>query len=284
MKENKDKFHLQPTSAAVLYLGQSIYKGNPHIEKYISQIDLSGGEVMVQQIRSFFPNAEEFLDYRKYYHHNFILDRVRASAEPMQVVILAAGYDPVSVQLLAEEDKKIRRIFEVDMSGFAEKENLFRQIQVPHMDKIEFIEANLTNSNLVEILRDRGFDPGKPAIISMEGITYYLSKQQFVGLLGSFATPGKTNAFSVEYAFPPQDCATPEWTQLQEKALGLLSKTVNMSILCYSTGEIESLVKSLEAVDVRIQTFADLEKYRFGANKTFQQKGEGCFEFLCFNI
>ncbi len=279
-----EKAHLEPTAAMALYLGQAIYAGNAYIEQYLQRVDLSSGVPMAEKMKMVLPALIPVSENRKYVYHQHILKSLHASQSPAEVIILGVGYDPVSVHLLNTEADRIERILEIDMSSLALKKTLFEEIRAPHMHKIKFLQTNVLAENFQDSLQTHGYDRSKPAIVTMEGMVYYLQPQQLVDLLRPFRSANQTNSFCIDYIYPWENSATAEWQKQHQMVQGIVEKSVGLPHYIYSAQQMVELVKNAGGVDIEVQTMHDVEKLRTGDNRFFTQRGTGIFEFITFKI
>ena len=120
-----------------------------------------------------------------------------------QVVVLGAGYDSRSWRLA----RPGVRFFEVD-HPVTQADKRGRAPVVPGVDGPTFVPLDLRTGDLAEALAAAGFRPDAPAVVTAEGLTMYLERDEAVGLLATVAaltTPGSVLAvnFGVGYAAVP---------------------------------------------------------------------------------
>lgn len=279
-----EKVSLEPTSAAVLLFAQRIYEDNAHIAQYLQQIDLSSGVPVVEAMKTVIRHAVEMLENRKYFFHDYILNQIGAKSHDAQIVIVGAGYDPISVHLLDVAADKIKSIFEIDMSSFDAKAAIFRAINVPHLEKISFIQANVMMDNTLDIIRAHGHDDAKPAVIALEGLVPYIDEAHFVDLVEAFRSPDQKNAFCVDYAMHWTEAPTEELCREYKSMVTAIERQVGREVTYYTTDKVTNLLKKLGATSIKVTIQKEVERRRTGQNRCFTQKGEGLIEFVTFNI
>lgn len=285
--DNVEKVTLEPTAAMALLLAQGIYKDNAHIAQYLQKIDLSSGMLLAERMKATVMHISELLENRKYFYHDYIFNHIRSSPSRLhneQVIILGVGYDPISIHLLDEEGDHIESIIEIDMSNFDAKKTLFNEINVPNIEKIKFVQANVMANNLIDIVRANGYDPGKPAVITTEGLVYYLTKERFAETIKCFQSPDKRNTFCLDYIFPAITASTEDWRKQQQIGIESVERQAKMKLQLYTADEIVDLIKSVGGTSIQLSTQKDIELKKTGKNQYFPQKGAGVFEFISFKI
>ena len=282
--ENFQKVTLEPTASMTLILGQRIYKNNEHITKYMERIDLSSGFQAAKNLNAVAHLAEEAMLNRKFFYHESIFNRIESNQYNSQIYILGVGYDPISVHILDTHSDAIENIVEIDISDFNKKKSIFEAINVPHLEKIKFVQANVITSNLIDIVRQYGYDDHKPSIITLEGLMYYMDERHFKGLLTSFKSPFKNNSFCVDYIFPHEEAPTEELRMIHKRSNEVVEKHANMKLTLYTKSKIVELVESIGGVNIEVSSQREIEFRRKGSNHAFKTEKEGGFEFMTFNI
>lgn len=88
-----------------------------------------------------------------------------------QVVVLGAGFDTRAARLAAEGV----RFFEVDHPATqADKLARLRRLPAYPLEAASYVGCDFERDDFVERLVASGFDPGAPAAVLWEGVTYYL--------------------------------------------------------------------------------------------------------------
>lgn len=112
-----------------------------------------------------------------------------------QVVLLGAGYDGRALRFA----NGTTRWFEVDHPA-TQQDKLARLGRLGIASPATFVPADFRTDDAAGLLRDRGFEAGRPALFVLEGVASYLESDVLASLLGSMgrlAAPGSQLAVSV---------------------------------------------------------------------------------------
>ncbi len=257
---------ISATSALVLnWTDESLWQTN-EAKVYGSKLDLSEGDSLL----ALYNKEERFMHLqavtgRKYFmlkKATGFLKNLQEKSMDGQVIILAAGLAPVSVEVAALFPSS--KVFDVDKYLMKEKKNLVNG----YPPNISFIECDITLINrLHEKLLDAGFDPGKPTIAIIEGIIYYLDtddlkrileylNKQHMMLAGDFCLkPGSVNEKT-------RSILTEAFRKIKEQ-VGL--KFVNF----YTEQEMTGLILETGFKSVGLTNMQDIQKERTGDDYPF---------------
>jgi Leucine carboxyl methyltransferase len=203
---------ISATSALVLnWTSKEIWKSR-NAQTYFEALDLSEGKALFNM----FDELEGYMHTqtvtnRKYFvikHTIAFLNKCQNENKIGQVIILAAGIAPLSVEIASLVPESI--VFDIDKYLMIEKEKHLNGI----CPNIKFIECDITNIELLkgELLKN-GWDPEKPAILIMEGITYYLMENDLRNLLAFFAK--KNAGLIADFVLKP------EYTHAKNRIFGV---------------------------------------------------------------
>lgn len=191
---------ISATSALVLNWTAPDVWATPAAVSYSNRLDLSESQKLLAR----FSEEEQYMHLqavsnRKFFVRERAIDFItlclKKEATP-QVIILAAGIAPLSIELSALFPQA--RIFDTDKYLMQEKEH-FLEGTLPG---IRFIDCDITDlEKLDSQLRANGWDPEQPSIIIMEGITYYLPQPALKDILSYFAPYGA--ALAGDFALEP---------------------------------------------------------------------------------
>jgi O-methyltransferase involved in polyketide biosynthesis len=177
---------ISATSALVLnWTSKDIWKSK-NAREYFEALDLIEGKALLNE----FDELERYMHTqsvtnRKYFvikHTIEFLKNCQHNDKKAQVIILAAGIAPLSVEIASLFPKSI--VFDIDKYSMMEKEKQLNNI----CPNIKFIEADLTDIKLLKrklIINE--WNPVIPSILIMEGITYYLLENDLKNVLTFFA-------------------------------------------------------------------------------------------------
>lgn len=164
---------ISATSALVLnWTDHKLWQRSEAIA-YNSQLDLSEGE----ELFKLFSEDETYMHRqtvsgRKYFMKKNIfafLQKYQDLNIDAQVIILAAGLAPLSVEIASEFPSC--KVFDIDKYSMEDKKKLVNG----NPNNIEFINCDITDlMELNEKLLKRNFNKNKPTIAVLEGIIYYL--------------------------------------------------------------------------------------------------------------
>jgi O-methyltransferase involved in polyketide biosynthesis len=178
---------ISATSALVLnWTSKEIWKSK-NAQDYFDGLDLSEGEALYKE----FDVVEnhmltQAITNRKYFvrkHAMAFLDNSRNERMNGQLIILAAGISPLSVEIASFFPETT--VFDVDKYSMNEKQQYLNNICA----NIQFIECDITDMALLKDgLIQHGWIPAHPTLVVLEGIVYYLSETDLRNVLTFFAS------------------------------------------------------------------------------------------------
>jgi len=178
---------ISATSALVLnWTSKEIWKSKNALDYFLS-LDLSEGEELYKE----FDALENFMltqavTNRKYFVRKYsiaFLEECRNKSVQGQVIIIAAGISPLSVELASFFPQT--KVFDVDKYSMNEKKKYLNDI----CPNIQFMECDITQTALLgEKLAQYGWNPANPTLVVIEGIVYYLSESDLKAVLTFFAS------------------------------------------------------------------------------------------------
>ncbi|RAJ04164.1 leucine carboxyl methyltransferase [Chitinophaga skermanii] len=276
-----NKIKVAPTSALVLKHAQQLYdQGLAH--QYLQFLDF---EHLGEGIDAFDEHAKilgDVLYFRKLFTR-FLIDRYLWEDGQMQVVILAAGLDPLALYLFEHHHAAISQIFEVDASFTEEKNAIYKKLLPAHAS-IQLLQADLREPQvLLDTLTKHGYDSSIPTLLVFEGIIHYINGNTFHRLMERFRSSQKHNVVVMDYALPIHQVPLPHRERV-EAILQKLETLVQGNLSMYSRENVFALIDALHGDIATIDSIADVEFKLKARNELFHQVGEGWIEMISFYL
>jgi O-methyltransferase involved in polyketide biosynthesis len=174
------------TSALVLnWTSKDTWKTD-NARNYFDALDLSSAAVLHDR----FDKEMHFIQFQMLSNRKFFVRKAaveflaQCKVEQVngQVIILAAGIDPLSIELASLFSDSM--IFDVDKYSLQEKEKYLDHA----CPNIKFAQCDITNIELLETtLVEKGWNSKQPCILIVEGITYYLTEIELRKVLTFFS-------------------------------------------------------------------------------------------------
>lgn len=266
---------LSPTSQLVLLMteGQT-YTSRP-ARRYLDSISLDAGEELLSECSKIWPHYGEVIKNRKH----CILDLARRSIaenRTIQVVILGAGADPLSIELASYSENA--RMFELDYEGMDAKASRIRSACPELAGSISCIEADMLEPDIPARLARHGWDADRPSLVVAEGISYYLPAAALWGLMGRFRTPDRANAAVLEYLLPAHMIAAHR-AHIPDRAFGVIQDRFDLkSLTRYDIQGITRRVAGLGGSVCDRHDMTRMERSRTGRNEHFASADSGWIE------
>jgi O-methyltransferase involved in polyketide biosynthesis len=281
MKTTEKKLSVASTSALVLSAVKEMYTDG-YCRNYMSHIDLASVEQMAEELYTISPLFRATIYYRKQMVRRWIKECLLRYPS-QQLVILAAGLDPLALQIAEQFPDMPINIYEVDQANLAEKEYLYSMISVKDK-RLHTIHADITNiPMMMGALIDAGYQPDQPTLIVFEGIVHYLYEEQFLKIMRSFCSRMRNNAVIMDYSLPAEDLST-DFRPRAMALMDVLEDHIGARIKQYSRKKILNLLSLLEA---ELCDVFDLQATEFllnGYNRYYLKRGEGMMEMVTFYI
>ena len=252
---------ISATSALVLNWSDKKLWQSPLASEYMRDLDLSEGQSLLERF-----SAEENLMHtqtvscRKFFVRKKVcdfLERVQREGRSGQVVILAAGLAPMSVEIASLFPESA--VFDVDLHNMREKQELLGG-RVPN---ISFCQCDITDvEKLDAALAGAGFRKEKPTIAVLEGILYYITPDALRNVLSYLA---ENQAVAVgEFGLKPE--LVNEATRVHLlNVFARIQGQVNLDFVTfYSDESIKGLIRDAGFGSVTLTNFQPLQKERTG--------------------
>lgn len=157
---------LSETSALVLlWLQDRVYRSE-QVRDYLSRLDLSAGQELLDKCDAIWPHYAEVIVNRK---HTILTHIKAALAETpsLQIISGAAGLDPLGLELTQLHEGL--EVFEIDREQMDVKAELIRNPALRH------IAGDLGDMPAIaRKLTEAGWQTERPTLLVLEGISYYV--------------------------------------------------------------------------------------------------------------
>ncbi len=266
----KNMFKLSSTSALVLLWARQDCYRSIRAKDYLGQLDLKEGSSLYEQCREVCPYYDEVIKNRKFAILKLVEKCCSEGNKLKQLVIAGAGLDALGIEV-TDLYRQVK-VFEIDRENMDLKRGLLSGSRNEPDSRIEFIKADLlAPSSLYKILRDHGWDPDKPTLLILEGISYYIPMETIKRIF-QVINPYWT---IFEFLKKERDIAH-ERLEIPEKVFGLISSHCGLPrILRYGHGDLERLFGMPAAEKYSMKS---LENMRTGSNRFFLTEDSGWIE------
>jgi len=192
---------ISATSALVLNWTLKDVWQSTNALNYLNGLDLREGEDLYCQFDVLENHMlTQAVTNRKYFvrrHAVEFLAQCQTNHQQAQVIILAAGISPLSVELASLFPSCT--IFDVDTHGMNEKKQYLKNI----CPNICFITGDITDIALLQAkLTQSGWKTSDPTLVVIEGIVYYLTESDLKNILRFFA--GFNVRLIVDFVLKPE--------------------------------------------------------------------------------
>lgn len=266
MQKNISNNHLSPTSLFVLFLaGRESYPSRK-AQKYLNFIDVSEVPLKIKKYIKICSFYDQIIKNRKHCIKKMCFDFLSKN-KTAQVVILAAGLDPLSLEITSRFPKA--KVFEIDTENMNIKTQLLNDLK--NFGFINCISANLTNPlSFKKKLIKAHWDNTKTTLVIAEGISYYLSYKHFWNIIKLFSSAKKNNCLIMEYLTPLKEVSL-KYRKIPTKTFKQLSKDYNLSkIFDYTQDLLNKYVQNLKGEIKTSFTLQTMEKQRCKKNTVFK--------------
>jgi hypothetical protein len=271
------KEHISPTAALVMAWAEPLYEGEGPGREYYQHLDLTAGEPLLRHCEAICPWYREVILNRKWCIRHLVEEAVRIARRSPVIFMLGGGKSPLSFELLATSSSYIDHIVEVDISGMEEKEQWYSSFPARKEGKISFFEADITDGREVSRIREEYRD--RPSLILMEGISYYLKKNEIEYILRNFSTKERKNTIIIEYLTSCM-CVEPSRQVIPRSIFGYIGHISGIQIQSFATDELREILDQCGGMAEKIYSMAEMERMRTGAQAYFPRPGSGWIECL----
>jgi O-methyltransferase involved in polyketide biosynthesis len=279
-----DRLRLEPTAALVMRWALKLYDEEA-ILRFVNQLDLSAGEALLDKCHSVCNWYDKVILNRKSFISYLIEQELCAAKEEYQLVLLAAGKSPLSIEILLRNPSKVYRIFEVDASGMEAKSRLYLKVFPGFSEKLKCVTADIASLDILGILGrpENGYRHDLPTIILLEGISYYLRKQELKNIIASFQSE-KEGIFIIEYLVPYR-CVDEARRSIPEGVFKIIQEDCGLnSITYYTKKELRGFFREKGGDLISSYSLVDMELMRTGANIYFEKPSDGWIECVVGSV
>lgn len=269
----KEDSELSPTSSLVLFLAGRESYTHKNTQKYLDYINFDKESASIKDFIKLCPHSDHIIKNRKYAVKKMAFEFLSKHSKA-QVLILAAGLDPLSIELASSFSEAT--IFDVDKYNMEVKKQILKKMNI--LDSIKCITADLTNlAEIEQKLLQLSWDKKTPTLIIAEGISYYISVESLWNIVDCFKSVdnNKKNTLILEYLLP-YHLVNPEHRVHAQNIFNKLKKDYELStIVHYSKDLIKKQLPKVSGVLNTIKTFDQIEKERLGTNTIFTDSADG---------
>lgn len=282
MKTGVNKLSVASTSALVLTYVKSLYEEGLGKE-YLAHIDFSQVKNLADELSRITPLFREALLLRKKMIR-YLIKQLMIQHPRQQVCILAAGLDPLALQLTEYfPEQQLANIYEVDSANMREKQEIYAAISFQD-ERLHTLQADINNtSQLMGTLIEAGYDPQQPALIVFEGIIHYISEEQFLSIMRNFCSRTKSNAVVMDYMVHVEGMPVGSSTKAEEM-LDTMESYIGSRLQQFSRKKIQNLLSLLDADQQDIYDMQSVEYVLNGQNKVYRGERKGLLEIISFHI
>ena len=275
---------LSATSAYVLLLSGKESYPLSDANGYFDCLDLTPGKSYFDNCFKIWPHYDQVIKNRKFTINKICSSFFEQSTDNRQVIILAAGLAPLSLELALAFSSV--NIFDTDRSFMDLKLNLMNRLHTDSsvLERIKCVSADIRNPELLhKSLVENGWNPSKPSLIVAEGISYYIEKTDLYNIFRIFKTDAHENFGVIEYLVPLVNI-NPEYRQIPEKVFNLISQQCCIKTLSsFEYIELQSCVNNLLSGHITEHyTLHKMELFRKGCNLYFPADNSGWIEICSF--
>jgi methyltransferase (TIGR00027 family) len=153
-------------------------------------VSMMGHKFSFWLTHKFLPGWHEHLIARTRFIDELVQENAINGIE--QYVILGAGYDTRAYRLDLPQSL---RVFEVDQPEVQKRKRKKLPASLLDNESVEYVSVDFSHQTVSERLIERGFDKSKSTIITLEGVSQYISKEDFSALVKDIASLKKSKDF-----------------------------------------------------------------------------------------
>lgn len=244
---------------------------DPYAKRFVlgaSLIKLMGHKLSVWITQKFAPGFHEHLISRTRFIDDLVEKNAASGSE--QYIILGAGYDLRAHRLELPSSLKV---FEVDQPEVQVRKRSKLPKYLPNASNVTYVGVDFNRQSLTEQLLAAGFDQSKRTIITLEGVSQYISKDATASTIKELSelTKHSGSTFFISYVDEslqndPEACfgkGYPKATKRAETIKNLSAKVGEPWVSFFNAEEIETLLSENGFALTQNKTLADLNDEYF---------------------
>ncbi|MGI8951007.1 MAG: class I SAM-dependent methyltransferase [Chitinophagaceae bacterium] len=258
---------ISDTSALVLnWTSKNVWQSK-NAKDYFNNLDLSAADVLYKRFDKHLDFVQrQILTNRKFFVRKCVvefLEQCKIKNVIGQVVILAAGIDPLSVEIASLYLNS--KVFDIDKYSLKEKEKCLNGT----CPNIKFIQCDITNIELLKkCLAENGYNFSEPGIMVLEGITYYLTENELRNVLTFFAA--SNSKMVCDFGINPE-CVDEDKRALGIEIVSKIVETVGLEFMnCYEPAYFMKLVEQCGFKNAQRFKVENIQQQRTGEINPFE--------------
>ena len=276
---------LEPTAALMIQWGKNAFSSDV-INKYLEHLDLTAGKTLYDKCNEICSWYNQVVQNGKIFVNDYLNKKLASSVGEHLIIIPGAGKSPMALELLNKHWDKVNKVIEIDISGMDEKQELYSRLFPAMADKIKCITADITSKSILAVLKTmvHEYYDDIPCIILLEGVTYFLSKNDIEKIIESFISTGQKNILLIEY-LKPLNKVHSDLRHIPEKIFSTIKDHSGAKqIFSFPSSYFsKTLLKKGGRLEMKKNLY-DLEKNAYGSNKYFDNADKGWIEYEIWNI
>jgi hypothetical protein len=265
---------IQATAALVMQWGYPAFSGRS--KDFADALDLTAARDLIVACEKICPWYGEVIVNRKAAIKILAIQSIKGSDKPVTVLIPAAGWSPLALDLIAV-NPDTAHVVEFDIASMTEKKALYDEIAPDISSNIKCIEADISNPELL-----LAYIPvsTENLLIILEGITYFMQAEWVRQMVETFSK--KNNPlFIIEYLLPEEEINA-AGRIIADTVFSIVTNTCKCPPpIRYSPRNLTDIAITYGYHNVRTFTTTEMEYIRTGTNQYFQDKSDGWIAITC---
>jgi O-methyltransferase involved in polyketide biosynthesis len=201
MQENT--YPVSDTAALVMLWAEEYYRTNPLIRSYLDMLDLSAGHMMHRHYNRICPWYSEVIINRKHFIRNQVESLLASGPGRTTVINLGAGYSPLALEISGHLSERCR-FLEIDRNAMTRKHRIYARIIPSRIGYVSCTAADIgdTESFANALERETALARSDRVIVVMEGLTYYIGRQEMARAIGALSDLTPVAAIIFEHLKP----------------------------------------------------------------------------------